>query len=105
MTRLRNGERFPWKSSIALTLGLSWKLTEIALVFASINFFALQLMLRTRVETNLKLAQEYGKVNGVAIAGIQTLETLKASGLELDSCAKLAEYYSLLFKNTLFCTL
>jgi hypothetical protein len=62
-------------------------------------------MLRTRVEANLKLAQEYGKVNGVAIAGIQTLETLKASGRELDSFAKFAGYYSLLFKYTLFCIL
>ncbi len=69
-------------------------LTGIALVFASINFFALQLMLRTRVDANLKLAQEYGKVNGVAIAGIQTIETLKASGLESDSFAKFAGYYA-----------
>ena len=69
-------------------------LTGIAVVFASINFFALQLMLRTRVDANLKLAQEYGKVNGVAIAGIQTIETLKASGLESDSFAKFAGYYA-----------
>ena len=69
-------------------------LTGIALVFASINFLALQLMLRTRVDANLKLAQEYGKVNGVAIAGIQTIETLKASGLESDSFAKFAGYYA-----------
>jgi ATP-binding cassette subfamily C protein len=69
-------------------------LTGIALVFASINFFALQLMLRTRVDANLKLAQEYGKLNGVAIAGIQTIETLKASGLESDSFAKFAGYYA-----------
>jgi len=69
-------------------------LTGIAFVFASINFFALQLMLRTRVDASLKLAQEYGKVNGVAIAGIQTIETLKASGLESDSFAKFAGYYA-----------
>ena len=69
-------------------------LTGIAFVFASINFFALQLMLRTRVDANLKLAQEYGKVNGVAIAGIQTIETVKASGLESDSFAKFAGYYA-----------
>ena len=69
-------------------------LTGIAFVFASINFFALQLMLRTRVDANLKLAQEYGKLNGVAIAGIQTIETLKASGLESDSFAKFAGYYA-----------
>ena len=69
-------------------------LTGIALVFASINVFALQLMLRTRVDANLKLAQEYGKVNGVAIAGIQTIETVKASGLESDSFAKFAGYYA-----------
>ncbi|BAY44849.1 ABC transporter-related protein [Scytonema sp. HK-05] len=69
-------------------------LTSVAVGFAAINFFALQWLSRTRVDANMKLAQEYGKVNGVAIAGIQTIETIKASGLESDSFAKFAGYYA-----------
>ncbi|MBW4573276.1 MAG: hypothetical protein KME31_36575 [Tolypothrix carrinoi HA7290-LM1] len=56
-------------------------LSAIAVGFAAINFFALQWLSQTRVDANMKLAAEYGKVNGVAIAGIQNIETIKASGL------------------------
>ncbi|GAX42401.1 ABC transporter-related protein [Tolypothrix sp. NIES-4075] len=69
-------------------------LSAIAVGFAAINFFALQWLSQTRVDANMKLAAEYGKVNGVAIAGIQTIETIKASGLESDSFAKFAGYYA-----------
>ncbi|MBW4631894.1 MAG: NHLP family bacteriocin export ABC transporter peptidase/permease/ATPase subunit [Iphinoe sp. HA4291-MV1] len=69
-------------------------LTSVALGFAVINFLALQFLSQMRVDANMKLAQEYGKVNGVAIAGIQTIETIKASGLESDSFAKFAGYYA-----------
>ena len=69
-------------------------LTSVAIGFAAINFFALQWLSRTRVDANMKLAQEYGKFNGVAIASIQTIETIKASGLESDSFAKFAGYYA-----------
>ncbi|MEH2165189.1 MAG: NHLP family bacteriocin export ABC transporter peptidase/permease/ATPase subunit [Nostoc sp.] len=69
-------------------------LTGVAVGFAAINFFALQWLSQTRVDANMKLAAEYGKVNGVAIAGIQTIETIKASGLESDSFAKFAGYYA-----------
>ncbi len=69
-------------------------LSAIAVSFAAINFFALQWLSQTRVDANMKLAQEQGKVNGVAIAGIQNIETIKASGLESDSFAKFAGYYA-----------
>lgn len=77
-----------------IMLQYDWVLTSVALSFAGINFFALQFLSRTRVDANMKLAQEYGKVNGVAIAGIQTIETIKASGLESDSFAKFAGNYA-----------
>lgn len=69
-------------------------LTGVAVGFTAINFFALQWLSRTRVDANMKLAAEYGKVNGVAIAGIQTIETIKASGLESDLFARFAGYYA-----------
>lgn len=71
-----------------------WVLTLIGFFFAGINFFALQLLSRSRVDANMRLAQEYGKVSGVAIGGIQTMETVKASGLESDLFAKFAGYYA-----------
>jgi ATP-binding cassette, subfamily C, bacterial len=69
-------------------------LTLIVIFFAAINVFVLQWVSRTRVDANLRLAQEYGKVSGVAIAGLQSIETLKASGLESDFFARWVGYYT-----------
>ncbi|PSB49573.1 NHLP family bacteriocin export ABC transporter peptidase/permease/ATPase subunit [Chamaesiphon polymorphus] len=69
-------------------------LTAISIAFAAANFVALQAMSRNRVDTNTRLSQETGKVAGVAISGIQTIETVKASGLEADLFAKFAGYYA-----------
>ena len=59
-------------------------LTLIGIVFVVINLIALQWISQLRVDTNIRLMQEQGKVSGVAIAGLQNMETLKASGLETD---------------------
>lgn len=69
-------------------------LTLIVVFFAAINVLTLQWVSRRRVDANLRLAQEYGKVSGVAIAGLQSMETLKASGLESDFFARWAGYYT-----------
>jgi ATP-binding cassette, subfamily C, bacterial len=71
-----------------------WVLTLIGFFFAGINILALQLLSRSRVDANMRLAQEYGKISGVTIGGIQTMETIKASGLESDLFAKFAGYYA-----------
>ncbi|HEY9866348.1 MAG TPA: NHLP family bacteriocin export ABC transporter peptidase/permease/ATPase subunit [Candidatus Obscuribacterales bacterium] len=69
-------------------------LTSIAIIFAALNFFALYFLSRSRVDINTRLTQETGKVVGVAVGGIQAIETVKASGLELDLFAKFAGYYA-----------
>ncbi|MBD1919040.1 MULTISPECIES: NHLP family bacteriocin export ABC transporter peptidase/permease/ATPase subunit [Cyanophyceae] len=69
-------------------------LTAIAVGFAAINVVTLQWIARERVNANLRLSQETGKAAGVAIAGLQTMETLKASGLESDFFARWAGYYA-----------
>jgi ATP-binding cassette subfamily C protein len=69
-------------------------LTLIVITFAVINIVALQWVSRKRVDANLRLAQEYGKVSGVAIAGLQNMETLKASGVESDFFARWSGYYT-----------
>ena len=42
----------------------------------------------------MRLVQDLGKVAGVAIAGLQSMETLKASGLESDFFSRWAGYYA-----------
>jgi ATP-binding cassette, subfamily C, bacterial len=69
-------------------------LTFIVVFFAVVNVLTLQWVSRQRVDANLRLAQEYGKVSGVAIAGLQGIETLKASGLESDFFSRWAGYYT-----------
>jgi ATP-binding cassette, subfamily C, bacterial len=69
-------------------------LTLIAILFAAANFIALQSLSRNRVDTNIRLSQETGKVAGIAISGIQSIETVKASGLESDLFSKFAGYYA-----------
>jgi ATP-binding cassette, subfamily C, bacterial len=71
-----------------------WVLTLVAIFFAAFNFFALQSLSRSRVDASMKVAQESGKVSGVAISGIQSMETVKASGLEFDLFSKFAGYYA-----------
>ena len=71
-----------------------WLLTLIVISFAAVNVVTLQWVSRQRVDANLRLAQEYGKVSGVAISGLQSMETLKASGLESDFFGRWAGYYT-----------
>jgi ATP-binding cassette subfamily C protein len=54
----------------------------------------LQLISRQRVDANQRLIQEYGKAAGVSIAALQSIETLKASGLESEFFARWAGYYT-----------
>jgi ATP-binding cassette subfamily C protein len=69
-------------------------LTLIVIFFAGVNVIALQWVARQRVDANLRLNQEYGKASGVAIAGLQSMETLKAAGLESDFFARWVGYYT-----------
>lgn len=69
-------------------------LTLIVVSFAAINIITLQWVSRSRTDANRRLAQEYGKASGVSIAGLQSIETLKASGLESDFFARWAGYYT-----------
>jgi len=69
-------------------------LTLFGIGFATGNFVALQLMSRQRVDANMRLMQEFGKVGGLSIAGLQNMETLKASALESDFFARWAGYYT-----------
>ncbi|MBD2078595.1 NHLP family bacteriocin export ABC transporter peptidase/permease/ATPase subunit [Leptolyngbya sp. FACHB-17] len=69
-------------------------LTSIGVFFAIVNVSALQWISRRRIDTNMRLVQEHGKVAGASIAGLQSMETLKASGLESEFFSRWAGYYA-----------
>jgi ATP-binding cassette, subfamily C, bacterial len=71
-----------------------WVLTAIAIALAAINVITLQWISRRRVDANQKLLQEYGKAAGVSIAALQSIESIKASGLESDFFARWSGYYT-----------
>jgi NHLM bacteriocin system ABC transporter peptidase/ATP-binding protein len=69
-------------------------LTLIATAFATINLLYLRRVARLRVEANIRFSQEAGKLEGFTIAGIQSIETMKASGMEDDFFAKWMGYFA-----------
>jgi ATP-binding cassette, subfamily C, bacterial len=71
-----------------------WVLTTIIVSFAIINVLTLQAISRQRQDANQRLMQEHGKVGGITIATLQSIETIKASGLESDSFSRWAGYYT-----------
>jgi NHLM bacteriocin system ABC transporter peptidase/ATP-binding protein len=66
--------------SVALTL------TGIAV--AVLNLVALRIVSRRRIDANRRLLQESGKLTGTTMAGLQMIETVKASGMEDDFFAR-----------------
>lgn len=71
-----------------------WVLTLIAISFAVLNLVTLKVLSDSRKDANGKLAQESGKSIGVAIGGLMSIESVKASGLESDLFGKFAGYYA-----------
>jgi ATP-binding cassette subfamily C protein len=69
-------------------------LTGIGVLFALGNVVALRWIARRRIDANLRLRQELGKVSGVSIAGLQSIETLKGSAMESAFFARWAGYYT-----------
>ena len=72
----------------ALMLRYDVILTVASVAIAVINLLAVRYVARKRADNNRKLLQERGKMLGTAMAGLQTIETLKASGSESDFFAR-----------------
>jgi len=67
-------------------------LTLIGIGIASLNVAGLHFVSRKRKDLNKRLLQEYGKLTGFAMGGLQTVETIKATGQEADFFSKWAGY-------------
>jgi len=67
-------------------------LTLVGIAVVSLNMAALRYVSRRRVDGNRRLVQDQGKLMGTAIGGLQTIETLKATGGESDLFTRWAGY-------------
>ncbi|MCU0448118.1 MAG: NHLP family bacteriocin export ABC transporter peptidase/permease/ATPase subunit [Microscillaceae bacterium] len=75
-----------WQYDVLLTL--------LGLGFAGLNIVALRIIAEKREESYTRLIQAEGKLTGVAISGLQMIETIKAGGREDDFFQKWASYHS-----------
>lgn len=67
------------------------KLTMIGVTFTAVNLSVAYMSCRWLLEQQMKLQQEAGRMYGICVAGIMSLETLKANGNEDDFFAQWAE--------------
>ena len=74
-------------------------LTGIGVTFAAFNFVALRWIGARRVDGNNQVAHLSGKACGVAISGLQTIRTIKASALESDFYEKWAGHFARLMNS------
>jgi NHLM bacteriocin system ABC transporter peptidase/ATP-binding protein len=75
-----------WQYNILLTI--------IGLAFALLNILALRLIAEKREESYGQLIQAEGKLSGVAMSGLQIIETIKAGGREDDFFQKWAAFHA-----------
>ena len=76
----------------ALLLQYDVVLTLIGVSAAALNIAALKWVSRRRADLNQRLLQDRGKLMGAAMGGLQTIETLKATGSESDFFSRWAGY-------------
>lgn len=77
-------------------------LTAVVVSLATVNVLALILIARQRIDTNQRLINEYGKAEATEMAGLQNIETFKASGTESNFFTRWVGQYS---KAIAFCYL
>jgi NHLM bacteriocin system ABC transporter peptidase/ATP-binding protein len=76
----------------ALMFVYDWQLALIGVVAVVLIFLTMQAVARRRVDGSRRLLQERGKFMGVAMNGLQNIETVKAGGIEGDLFTRIAGY-------------
>lgn len=77
---------------LAVMLTYSWHLTLVGVTLTALNLLALRRLMRLRTDGNMLLLQDRGKLMATTIGGIQTIETIKATGAEHDFFARWSGY-------------
>ncbi len=78
----------------AVLFTYSVELTLIGLCSTLLNFGFVQMVAQRRLEANLRIAKQGGKVQAATIAGISSIDSLKASGLENSFYETWAGFYA-----------
>lgn len=84
---------------VLVMLAYNWILTAIVLGLAVLNMVALGKVQGWLEERYMQIDKDDGKLEGVGIAGIQSMETLKASALESDFFSRWAGYLAKSINN------
>lgn len=85
---------------LALMFSFDALLTLIGLAIAAINFLALAYVSRRRKDTNVRLLQERGKMIGTSMAGLQSIESLKATGGESEFFSRWAGHLAKVLRSS-----
>lgn len=76
----------------ALMVQYDLVLTMVSIGVVTLNLAVLKYFARRRVDLNQRMLHDRGRVMGVAMGGLQTIETLKATGSESDFFSRWAGY-------------
>ena len=76
----------------ALMLQYDVVLTLVSVCVVTLNLAVLKYVGRQRADLNQRMLHDRGRVMGVAMGGLQTIETLKATGSESDFFSRWAGY-------------
>ncbi|HEY9856922.1 MAG TPA: NHLP family bacteriocin export ABC transporter peptidase/permease/ATPase subunit [Stenomitos sp.] len=75
-------------------------LATVVFVAGGLNLLILYLIGKLRVTANMRVAQEQGELSGIALAGLQAIETMKASGGEAEFFDRWSGHQARLLKAT-----
>ena len=76
-------------------------LTLVGISASIVNFIFLRVVAKKRVEANIVIAKDSGKVGAITMAAITSIDTIKASGMEDSLYEKWAGYYTAVSNGSL----